>query len=125
MTTNTDISPTQVTSIAPTTLDIPKGDRAAFLDFYTDGNPDTIYVPVADFLAWKGVYVKSEDRPDAPVAAKSWSLAFREIATNGYNSGGKLRVKRSVSGDLLFDLDFLLESFDSVLLTMRKRVFGC
>ena len=103
-----NISITAFTNLAETPNDITRGDRNKFLEFYTNGQPNTIYVPMADFLAWKGVKVKSSTNKDAPVSSKSWTLAYREIATTRYNNDSKMIIKKSVNEFLLFDLDLRL-----------------
>lgn len=116
---------TQVSSLAATTKDVCKNDKDAFLIFYTNGQPEKIFVPMADFLEWKGVSVKTTENPSGPVSARAWTILYREIATSRYNNDSEMFLKKSVSDALLFDLDFLIEGFPEVRDMMATKVLGC
>jgi len=119
------ISPvTEMMKQALSPKDVVKTDREAFLRFYTGGFPDKIFVPVADFLAWKGVHVKSEDFPSA-LHARQWTFAFRDLAAGPYKDGDEMFIKRATNESLLIDLDFLIEAFDDAKAVMMKKAFGC
>jgi len=114
---------TQLSNQAVSPKDVNKSDATAFLNFYTNGKPDTVYVPVADFLAWKRIKVRSSENPHA-MPARDWTYAYREVATEQYNEDNEMFVKKSVNGALLFDLDFLLVFYQPARDLMSLKAFG-
>ena len=120
-----ELSTTQISNMALKPQDINKNDREAFLYHYTNGRPNTIYVPVTDFLGWKGVKIKSPEHEYA-MPAKAWTFAYRTVAAEKYepDKGGAF-IKKSESNVLLFDLDFLLESFEDAKSVITQKALGC
>ena len=98
------MTPIRLTQKALTPRSVTANDKDSFLHFYTDGRPDTVFVPVADFLAWKSINVRSDIYPHK-IPAKDWTFAYRNVAVSKYNEdGAAMHIKKSINGVLLFDL---------------------
>ena len=106
-----DVATISFTRSAAKVCDIDKNDINSFIQFWNNGELDTIFVTAADFLSWKGVNVRSPDHPRA-WAAKDWSYSYREIAAKEYEDVCELVMKKSAMGFLLFDVKFMVENFN-------------
>ena len=103
--------------------DVKSGDRSDFINFYTNGEPDRVYVMMASFLDWKDVKIKSKDKT-AALAGKAWTLEYRGIAAELYQENDDAIIKRDAYGFLLFDLDFLLAYFDEAKNRLANKLLG-
>ena len=117
------IKPSALSAQAQRTADIVGKDKDAFINFYTNNRPDKMFVPVADFLAWKGIKVKSDLTPIA-LSSRVWTLIYRDIAASEYGTDDDMVIKKSANSSLLFDVDFLISYFDDVKSEVFAKVFG-
>jgi hypothetical protein len=134
---NNQLSPIELTRSAARLTDKKRRTITEFREFWTNGNADCLFVPVADYLAWKGIRVRCETYPYA-FAAKDWTFAYRAIAAANYvhNDGAPLSeeamagdtenpfVKVSTAKYLLFDADFLATFFDEAKEMVTNRALG-
>ena len=104
-------------------LNINPDDFNSFLNFYTNGRPDTIFVPVIAFLEWKGVFVKCEKHPYA-LPAKQWTFVYREIASRKYDEDAEMVIKREANNFLLFDAVFLIAYYEDAEDEIKKQILG-
>jgi len=119
----TRITPTALSAKAPKTSEIIGNDKESFVNFYTNNRPDKMFVPVADFLAWKGIKVRSGTNQIA-LSSRVWTLIYREIAAGDYGVESELVIKKSANSSLLFDVDFLINYYEEVRATVVVRVIG-
>ena len=136
-----DMTPIEISRRAMKIKDIKGDEFMDFRNFYTSGDPERMFVPVSDYIEWKGLRVKSELNPDA-FAQREWTYAYREVAANlaaasDYDKkipdipGGKSImvdesvVKKNSLGFLLFDLKFLIAFFDDAAeILFHKKLYG-
>ena len=104
---NKSLSKIAITKTAATIRDIEDKDIGSFRNFWTEGRADTLFVPIADFLAWKGRVVRNQETNPDGISQKLWTHAFRAIAGEKHSEDTSIVVKKTVTGILLFDADFL------------------
>ena len=102
--------------------DVDPADRDAFIHFYTGGQPERMYVPMLDFLRWKRIKIKDKNN-DNGAAAKEWTLAYRSLAVELYDSE-EILIKKSANDFLLFDVDFLISMYDEAKAILFEKFFG-
>jgi hypothetical protein len=106
-----------------TVREVESTDKQSFVNFYNDGQPDRVYTPMADFLAWKKIQVKSEAFEYA-LPAKHWTHSYRTLAGQYFSEDDLAPYKKSVSGILLFDVDFLIQVYDEAMQLSWNRAMG-
>ena len=94
---STDITSIEISRMAQTKSSIDKEDRIAFINFYTNGQPENVYVPMTAFLEWKKIRIKRKGNQHL-VTSKSWTLAYRDIAAELYREDDELVIKKEANG---------------------------
>lgn len=122
---NQYLTPTELTKMSPTINSVNPNDRDACVNFWTNGRPDCIYMPMIDFLRWKNIKIKSDDS-EGLITARAWTIAYRQVAADNQVSteDQELFIKKSAANYLLFDIDFLLVYFDEAKELLIKDIFG-
>ena len=117
------IKPRELSAMAETPRDVDSNSFEGFRHFYTNGRPDAMYVMMSSFLAWKKVKVKKKGNTEL-VSAKSWTLAYREIAADMYSENEERVIKKDANGYLLFDGQFLIDFEDEARSRLMASILG-
>lgn len=110
-------------AMSKTDFHLNPNDVLSFLNFYTDGRPNKIFVPVIAFLEWKGIKVKSDANPYA-LPPKQWTFVYRELAAKKFNEDAEMVIKREANNYLLFDIEFLIALYDEARDEITNQILG-